>query len=137
MLCTGKRHAYVSRYKVGFDKNGEIIAAKFDFFSNGGAFADLSTSVMERTMMHADNAYFLPIVEINGQVCRTNLPPNTAFRGFGGPQAVIVIENVMQEIAQRLGLDALDVRKRNLYRDGDTSRNADALRANCPRSRAA
>ena len=69
---------------------------------------------MERTMMHADNAYFLPVVEINGQVCRTHLPPNTAFRGFGGPQAVIVIENVMQEIAQRLGLDALDVRKRNL-----------------------
>ena len=124
MLCTGKRHAYVSRYKVGFDEKGQIIAAKFDFSSNGGAYADLSTSVMERTMMHADNAYFLPVVEINGQVCRTNLPPNTAFRGFGGPQAVIVIENVMQEIAQRLGLDALDVRKRNLYRDGDSTRNA-------------
>ncbi|MEM6471645.1 MAG: xanthine dehydrogenase molybdopterin binding subunit, partial [Planctomycetota bacterium] len=123
MLTTGKRHAYVSRYKIGYDAGGRIIAAKFDFFSNGGAFADLSTSVMERTMLHADNVYHLPNVAITGQVCRTNLPPNTAFRGFGGPQGVIVIENVMQEIAQTLHMDAIDVRKANLYRDGDTSRN--------------
>tara|TARA_R110002049_G_scaffold2750_8_gene22223 strand:+ start:164656 stop:166974 length:2319 start_codon:yes stop_codon:yes gene_type:complete len=123
MRCTGKRHAYLSRYHVGFDDEGYVVAAKFDFFSNGGAFADLSTSVMERTMMHADNAYFLPNVQINGQVCRTNLPPNTAFRGFGGPQGVVVIENVLQEISQRLGLDAFDVRTRNLYADGDPKRN--------------
>ncbi|MEM9588784.1 MAG: xanthine dehydrogenase molybdopterin binding subunit [Planctomycetota bacterium] len=123
MLTTGKRHEYSSRYRVGFDGDGLIQAAQFDFFSNGGAFADLSTSVMERTMMHADNAYFLPNVRISGQVCKTNLPPNTAFRGFGGPQGVVVIENVMQEIAQTLGRDALDVRRANLYRDGDDSRN--------------
>ena len=123
MSCTGKRHAYLSRYKVGFCEEGRIVAAKFDFFSNGGAFADLSTSVMERTMMHADNAYYLPTVEINGRVCRTNLPPNTAFRGFGGPQSVVVIENVMQEIAQHLGKDALEIRRANLYIDGDSTRN--------------
>lgn len=123
MLVTGKRHPYVSRYKVGFDGAGRIQSAKFDFFSNGGAYADLSTSVMERTMLHSDNAYHLPNVSITGQVCRTNLPPNTAFRGFGGPQGVVVIENVMQEIAQTLGIDAFDVRKTNLYHDGDPSRN--------------
>ena len=123
MLTTGKRHAYVSRYKAGFDDHGKIVAVKFEFFSNGGAFADLSTAVMERTMMHSDNAYYLPNVSITGQVCRTNLPPNTAFRGFGGPQGVVVIENVMQEIAQTLDCDAIDVRKANLYRDGDASRN--------------
>ncbi|MEM1226532.1 MAG: xanthine dehydrogenase molybdopterin binding subunit [Planctomycetota bacterium] len=124
MMVTGKRHAYVSRYRIGFDDAGRITAAEFDFFSNGGAFADLSTSVMERTMLHADNAYFLPHVTIMGQVCRTNLPPNTAFRGFGGPQGVVVIENVMEEIAQTLGLDAIDVRQINLYHDGDPNRNS-------------
>lgn len=123
MLVTGKRHPYVSRYKVGFDASGRINAVKFDFFSNGGAHADLSTSVMERTMLHSDNAYHLPNVSITGQVCKTNLPPNTAFRGFGGPQGVVVIENVMEEIAQTLGIDAVDVRKTNLYHDGDASRN--------------
>ena len=123
MLCTGKRHEYLSRYKVGFNNDGRIVAGQFEFFSNGGAFADLSTAVMERTMMHADNAYHLPNVSITGQVCKTNLPPNTAFRGFGGPQGVIVIENAIQEIAQTLGIDAIDVRKRNLYRDGDDDRN--------------
>ena len=123
MLTTGKRHAYLSRYKIGCDAEGRITAAQFDFFSNGGAFADLSTSVMERTMLHADNVYHLPNVIIKGQVCRTNLPPNTAFRGFGGPQGVVVIENIMQEIAQTIGVDALDVRKLNLYRDGDATRN--------------
>lgn len=123
MLTTGKRHAYLSKYQVGFDDKGRVLAARFEFFSNGGAFADLSTSVMERTMLHSDNAYFLPNVSISGQVCRTNLPPNTAFRGFGGPQGVVVIENVMQEIAQTLGIDAYEVRLRNLYCDGDPSRN--------------
>lgn len=123
MMVTGKRHGYVSRYRLGFREDGSILGAQFDFYSNGGAFADLSTSVMERTMLHADNAYFLPNVTIRGQVCRTNFPPNTAFRGFGGPQGIIVIENAIQEIAQELKLDAYDVRQRNLYRDADPIRN--------------
>ncbi len=123
MQVTGKRHPYKIWYRVAFDDQGMIEAVEFRFFSNGGAFADLSTAVMERTMMHADNAYYLPNVRIVGQVCRTNLPPNTAFRGFGGPQAVVAIENVMQDIATKLGLDAWDVRRRNAYRDTDDRRN--------------
>ena len=115
MKSTGKRHPYLTEYRVGFDDDGRIVAAEFRMRSNGGAFADLSTSILERSMLHADNAYYLPNVSIEARVCRTNLPPNTAFRGFGGPQAMAVIENVMQEIAIRLGRDALDIRLANAY----------------------
>ena len=123
MRVTGKRHPYRTQYHVGFDNDGLIQSIKLDFFSDGGAFADLSTAVMERTMMHCDNAYYLPHVNITGRVCRTNYPPNTAFRGFGGPQAIVVIENIMEMIAAELGIDAVEVRRRNLYVDGDHRRN--------------
>jgi len=123
MRITGKRHAYQTDYRVAFDDDGRLIAAELDFYSSGGAFADLSTSVMERTMLHADNAYHIPQLRVTGQVCRTNLPPNTAFRGFGGPQGVAVIESCLQEIANVVERDALDVRRLNLYRDGDPQRS--------------
>ncbi len=121
MCVTGKRHPYLVRWQVGFDNEGMIEGIKFDFFSDGGAAADLSTSVMERTLLHADNAYYFPHAEFNGQVCFTNYPPNTAFRGFGGPQAVAAIENIMQRIAEHLDIDAFRVRMTNLY--GDAPRN--------------
>jgi len=123
MIVTGKRHAYQTAYQVAFDVDGRLLAVAADFLSNGGAFADLSTSVLERSMMHLDNAYFLPAVVITGQVCRMNYPPNTAFRGFGGPQGVVIIENILQDIASFLGKDAWDVRRLNLYRDGDPAAN--------------
>lgn len=115
MCVTGKRHAYVCKWQVGFEDDGEITGLKIDFFSDGGAAADLSTSVMERTLLHADNAYFIPHFEVNGRVCRTNVPPNTAFRGFGGPQAVAACENIVQRIAEHLEVDSLEIRKRNVY----------------------
>ena len=123
MRITGKRHQYQTDYRIAFDDEGRLIAAKMDFYSNGGAFADLSTSVMERTMLHAENAYHIPNMQVSGTVCRTNLPPNTAFRGFGGPQGVAVIESCLEEIAQHLKIDSWDVRRRNLYRDGDQTQN--------------
>ena len=89
--------------RSGFDDDGLITRLKADFFSNGGFSADLSLAVMERTLLHADNAYFIPNVEFTGTVCRTNFPSNTAFRGFGGPQAVAAIENIIEEIAAHLG----------------------------------
>ncbi len=119
MRVTGKRHPYRTSYAVAFDDNGRIRGLRLEFCSDGGSAADLSGSVMERTMLHADNAYHLPAVEIRGRVCRTNLPPNTAFRGFGGPQAVTVIENVLEEIAIHLGMDAYDVRRVNCYGVGE------------------
>jgi xanthine dehydrogenase large subunit len=123
MICTGKRHAYKTTYQAAFDDEGRILAVDVELHSNGGAYADLSTSVMERSMLHMDNAYYLPNARIIGQVCKMNYPPNTAFRGFGGPQGVAVIETILQEIAQHLGKDAWDVRRLNAYRDGDSGRN--------------
>lgn len=121
MQVTGKRHPFQNDYKVGFDSEGRISALQLNLFSDGGAAADLSTAVMARAMTHSDNAYFIPHIEITGKVCKTHLPPNTAFRGFGGPQGVVTIENIIEEIATYLNKDALDVRKVNLY--GTEDRN--------------
>lgn len=116
MKITGKRHPYCSSYKVVFTKKGNITALKVDFYSNGGAAADLSTSIMERSLLHADNAYYIPHLEISGIACKTNFPPNTAFRGFGGPQGMAVIENVIEEMAIYLKKDAAEIRMLNCYR---------------------
>ncbi len=112
---TGKRHPYLNRYEVGFDGDGKIAALKAEFFSNGGFSADLSLAVMERTLLHAENAYYIPNVAFSGTVCRTNLPSNTAFRGFGGPQAVAAMENALEEVARFLKVDSLAIRRRNCY----------------------
>ncbi len=121
MCSTGKRHPFKNRYKVGFSKDGDITALDVQLFSNGGAANDLSTAVMGRAMCHAENAYFIPNIRITGTICRTNLPPNTAFRGFGGPQGMLNMENIMESIAAYLKQDAYDIRRRNLY--GLTDRN--------------
>lgn len=115
MAMTGKRHPFQTDYRIGFDDQGQILAAEILLFSDGGAFADLSTSVLERAMLHSDNAYYLPVARIKGRVCRTNTPPNTAFRGFGGPQGVAVIEHLLEDIAIYLKKDAYDVRRLNCY----------------------
>ena len=120
MQTTGKRHPFQTDYEVGYDDQGRILAAKIHLFSDGGAYADLSTSVLERAMLHSDNAYYLPVAEIKGRICKTHTPPNTAFRGFGGPQGVAVIEHIVEDIAIRLGLDAYDVRRINCYQ-GETN----------------
>jgi xanthine dehydrogenase large subunit len=115
MHVTGKRHPFQNRYRVGFTRGGEIVGMKVDLYSDGGAYADLSPAVMARAMTHAENAYFIPNIEIRGTVCRTNRPPNTAFRGFGGPQGVATMENILEEVAAYLKKDALDVRRANCY----------------------
>jgi xanthine dehydrogenase large subunit len=115
MQVTGKRHPYLARYRVGFTGQGVIKALEMELHSDGGCAFDLSLAVMERSMLHAENAYYLPDITIRGTVCRTNLPSNTAFRGFGGPQGIAAIEAVIEEVATRLGLDPLSVRRRNLY----------------------
>ena len=115
MRVTGKRHPFLSRYRVGFDAGGRIVALSVDLYSDGGCAADLSLAVMERAMLHTDNAYFIPNMAVTGTVCRTNLPSNTAMRGFGGPQGIVAVENVIEEVAAYLGLDPLEVRRRNCY----------------------
>ncbi len=115
MRSTGKRHAYRVEWEVGFDGDGTIRGLKSKFFSDGGISTDLSLSVMERTMLHAENAYYVADVDFEGRVCYTNYPSNTAFRGFGGPQGMVAMENIIHEIARHRGLDALEVQRRNLY----------------------
>ncbi|HMV69084.1 MAG TPA: xanthine dehydrogenase molybdopterin binding subunit, partial [Myxococcota bacterium] len=116
---TGKRHAYRIRWQAGFSSDGTISAVAFDIHSNGGAFADLSSPIMERTLLHSDNAYFFEHFRATGTPCRTHLPPNTAFRGFGGPQGMANVEDMIERVATHLGLDPLDVRRRNLYGRGE------------------
>lgn len=115
MRFTGKRHPYQNDYRVAFDDNGVISALQVEFFADGGAYNDLSTAVLGRSLTHAENSYFIANAFIVGNICKTNLPPNTAFRGFGGPQGVVTIENVMEEIAAYLKVDSFDIRRRNLY----------------------
>ncbi|HVZ45270.1 MAG TPA: xanthine dehydrogenase molybdopterin binding subunit [Ramlibacter sp.] len=114
-MITGKRHPFAYDYEVGFDDDGLICGLKLVLSTNCGFSADLSGPVADRAVFHADNAYFLGDVEIVSYRCKTNTQSHTAFRGFGGPQGMIVIEAIMGDIARELGLDPLDVRKRNLY----------------------
>ncbi len=118
MLITGKRNPFKNFYKVGFDKDGHILSLKAELYSDGGAYADLSTAIMERAMLHLDNAYYIPNFFVSGQVCKTNTASNTAFRGFGGPKGVVTIENIIEDIANFLKIDSLVVRERNVYKKG-------------------
>ena len=118
MRMTGKRHPYSSDFKIGFDKDLKIVAYEATFHQNAGASADLSPAVMERTLFHATNAYHVPNVDVTAYCCRTNLPPNTAFRGFGGPQGMFVMEAAIAKAAQELGVSAREIQKRNLLREG-------------------
>ena len=119
MIMTGKRHGCRVDYDVGFDDQGEVKGVELTFSSRCGMSADLSGPVNDRTMFHADNAYFLENVTITSYRCKTNTVSNTAFRGFGGPQGMMGIEYVMNEIARYLKVDPLDVRKKNFYGVGD------------------
>jgi xanthine dehydrogenase large subunit len=118
-LITGKRHPFAYEYTVGFDDTGRITGLKMLMAANCGFSADLSGPVADRAVFHLDNAYFLEHIDIASYRLKTNTQSNTAFRGFGGPQGVIAIENIMGDMARALGLDALDVRKRNLYGVGE------------------
>ncbi|MCI1752535.1 MAG: molybdopterin-dependent oxidoreductase [Flavobacteriales bacterium] len=118
MRMTGKRHPYSSDFKIGFDKDLKIVAYEATFHQNAGASADLSPAVMERTLFHATNAYHVPNVDVTAYCCRTNLPPNTAFRGFGGPQGMFVMEAAIAKAAQELGVSAREIQKRNLIKEG-------------------
>ena len=121
MLATGKRHDFLFRYEVGFDERGRIEGAVIDLAARSGNVADLSGGVLARALCHADNAYFLPAALLRGWPCKTNTVSNTAFRGFGGPQGMLVIETAIEHIARRLRREVDDVRAINWY--GKRSRN--------------
>ena len=121
MALTGKRHPYLVRYSAGFSSTGQIEALRIAFFSEGGFSLDLSEPIMWRSLFHCDNAYHLPNVEATGRVCRTHKTSQTAFRGFGGPQAMVAIEDILAQAAQRLSIAPDAIRERNFYRDGQTT----------------
>lgn len=118
MVITGKRHEFSASYEAGFDEAGKIQAISIELASRCGCTADLSYSINDRAMFHADNCYFYPAVKIHSHRAKTNTVSATAFRGFGGPQGMIVAERAMDHIAHALGMDPLLVRQRNLYGPG-------------------
>jgi xanthine dehydrogenase large subunit len=116
---TGKRNPYSSDFKIGLDEHFKIQAYEVTFFQNGGAAADLSPAILERTLFHCTNSYYIPNVTATAHSCKTNLPPNTAFRGFGGPQGMFVIEAAIDFASKQLGVDAHAIQQNNLLRDGN------------------
>jgi xanthine dehydrogenase molybdopterin binding subunit/xanthine dehydrogenase small subunit len=122
MMLTGKRHPFYSKFSVGYDKEGMILAASVDLYSDGGWSLDLSQPVLDRALFHIDNGYYIPALRVTGLIAKTNVASNTAFRGFGGPQGMLVMEEIVDRISRRLGLAPEVVRGRNLYRgSGETN----------------
>ncbi|KAL9892420.1 xanthine dehydrogenase rosy [Glossina fuscipes fuscipes] len=119
MMITGTRHPFLYKYKVGCTKEGLITACDVELYNNAGWSMDLSFSVLQRAMFHFENCYKVPNVKVGGWVCKTNLPSNTAFRGFGGPQGMIVGEHIIRDVARIAGKDLIEVMKLNFYKTGD------------------
>ncbi|MSU48952.1 MAG: 2Fe-2S iron-sulfur cluster binding domain-containing protein [Opitutus sp.] len=123
MALTGKRHPFHAKFSVGHDRDGRLLAADVELVSDGGWSLDLSQPILDRALFHLDNAYYLPAVHFTGRVARTNVTSHTAFRGFGGPQGMLVIEEIMDRVARACGLPPEVVRERNLYHGtGETNR---------------
>uniref|UniRef100_A0A4W5RKK7 xanthine dehydrogenase n=1 Tax=Hucho hucho TaxID=62062 RepID=A0A4W5RKK7_9TELE len=117
MLITSGRHPFLGQYKVGYNNDGTIMAADITYYSNGGCTLDESSFIMEKALLHMDNAYRIPNLRGRGLVCKTYLPSYTAFRGFGGPQGLMVMESVLHEVAVKCGLPPQKVREINMYRE--------------------
>jgi len=121
MSWTGKRHPLLARYRAGFDEQGKLVALDTELHINGGWSEDLSIPILDRALFHAENSTFIPHLRLFGRACRTNLPSNTAFRGFGGPQGMLIVEHALTTYAQKTGQDPAEVRARNFYVEGQTT----------------
>ncbi|XP_021371273.1 xanthine dehydrogenase/oxidase-like [Mizuhopecten yessoensis] len=119
MISSGGRHPFYGKYKVGFTKDGRILALDMDIYSNVGCSLDLSRPVIERAMFHSDGCYNIPNIRVTGRLCRTNIASNTAFRGFGGPQGNFLSETYMADISTALEMSPNKVREINMYNEGD------------------
>ena len=115
MMITGKRHPFWAKFKVGYDSEGRLLASQVELVSDGGWSMDLSQAICDRALFHLDNAYFIPAVRFTGRIAKTNVTSHTAFRGFGGPQGMLVVEEIVSRIAGRLRLAPEIVRARNFY----------------------
>jgi xanthine dehydrogenase large subunit len=121
MAMTGKRHPFLAKFAAGFGDDGKLQGVELRLYSDGGWSLDLSDPVLWRALFHCDNAYLVPALDAAGWVCKTHKTSQTAFRGFGGPQGMLVIEEILDRIARTLDLDAHLVRERNFYREGDST----------------
>ena len=121
MATTGTRHAFYGKYKLGATKDGVLKALEIQLYCNAGYSLDLSQSVMDRALFHCDNTYFIPNVDAVGHVCMTHTPSNTAFRGFGGPQGMMVCETYIEHLSSELNLPPHVIRQRNLYQMGQST----------------
>ncbi|KAK3087977.1 hypothetical protein FSP39_013013 [Pinctada imbricata] len=119
MIMTGKRHPYLMKYKVGFDKEGNISVADFDIYSNAGYSTDISPAVMTKSLMTIDGCYSIPNMRVKGHLCKTNTPTNTAFRGLGAPQAVVGTETMIYHVAKTVGKLQEEIRQKHLYKEND------------------
>jgi xanthine dehydrogenase large subunit len=119
MKMTGKRHPYSSDFRIGLSRDYKILAFQTTLYQNGGAAADLSPAIMARTLFHSTNAYFIPNTEVTVYSCKTNLPPNTAFRGFGAPQGIFVIESAIAKVANELNIPARVIQETNFLKEND------------------
>ncbi len=119
MRMTGKRHPYDSDFKMGLSKDLKILAYEADYYQNAGASADLSPAITERTLFHSTNSYFVPNTRTTVYSCKTNLPPNTAFRGFGAPQGMFLIEAAIHKAAEEIGVRVEEIQKQNLITIND------------------
>jgi xanthine dehydrogenase large subunit len=128
LTMTGKRHPFLARWKVGFKADGTLHALKAELFSDGGWSLDLSEPVLARALCHVDNAYFIPHLSALGRVCKTHKTSQTAFRGFGGPQGMLIIEDIMGRCAPKLGLKPEELRSRNFYEAGQSTPYGQPLR---------
>lgn len=128
MAITGIRHPFLGKYKVGFTNDGKLVSLELDVFNNAGYSMDLSLAVLvflrlikERSMTHCDNSYMIPHLRVAGRICKTNLPTNTAFRGFGGPQGLMIAEQYITHVAEYLGKSVESIRALNLYANNDVT----------------
>lgn len=134
MIVTGQRHPFKINYRVGFTHEGCLSALDVQMWSNGGCTTDVSILVMSMAMLHMGNCYQCSNIRIRGNVCKTHIPSNTAFRGFGGPQAMIGCETIIEHIAVYLKIDPLKIRQINLYKEGDLTHYGQRLEQwNVPR----
>ncbi|GAA1088860.1 xanthine dehydrogenase molybdopterin binding subunit [Tsukamurella spumae] len=134
MTMSGKRHGFHATWRVGFDEDNLITALEATLTADGGWSLDLSEPVLARALCHIDNAYWIPNIAVHGRIAQCHKTSQTAFRGFGGPQGMLVIEDILGACAPRLGISARELRRRNFYGDGQSTpygqpvRHADRVR---------
>ncbi|GES98695.1 xanthine dehydrogenase [Rhizophagus clarus] len=121
IIISGQRHPFLGRWKVGVNNDGKLQALDLRIYNNAGWSSDLSCAVLERAITHSDNCYYIPNIRITGKMCKTNIHSNTAFRGFGGPQGMMITENIISEVADKLGVDAVELREKNFYSEGQST----------------